>query len=81
MHERRASPPLYKCNGCGCFGFNRTRGNGLRNGRIVPYQCSFPKCKRVAKIRSKYRGSRGLFAWACCRAHAVGSRFEETAVA
>jgi hypothetical protein len=75
--EGSTSPSLYKCAKCSVWGFMRTRGVHLRNGRITLYRCSYSKCKRHAKIRSKFRGTGGMYEWACTLPHAGSSKFEK----
>lgn len=74
--EGTTSPALWRCSKCGAWAFVRRKGTRFRNGRPVAYRCSTSQCKRVAKIRSRYRATAGMYEWACTPAHAQGSRFE-----
>jgi hypothetical protein len=85
--DRMGTPPLWWCDHCKVFGFQRRKFGVHRLSPVVPYQCSFmhvrkigsrrraTRCGKLAKIKSMHRGTGGLFRWACGEKHAKGSRF------
>lgn len=61
---------VYQCTVCLVIGFRRSRFGGL--GKIVPYECSHPSCKGLARTRIPGRAARGAYIWACVD-HAVSA--------